>query len=123
MSSQKLNPYDELKICSDNYYANQTKENGKIVFNKAIELLQNQGTGLRPANHKIVNKSFSIPISRKNCFVIGIRYIKPNGTYTEDHFLFEEGETEIKKGNGKKKWLEKILPEYRRSHKLQISQN
>lgn len=120
---QKINPYEELKIFSDAYYANQTKENGKAVFAKAVELLQNQGTSLRPANHKIVNKTFSIPVSRKNCFVIGIRYIKPNGTHTEDHFLFEEGEVEIKKGSGKKKWLEKQLPEYKGSHKLQISQN
>lgn len=123
MPSQKLNPYDELKICSDNYYANQTNNNGKAVFTKAVELLQNQGTSLRPSNHKIVNKTFSIPISKKNCFVFGVRYMKPDGTYTEDHFLFEEGKTKIEKGSGKKKWLEKILPEYKGAHKLQISQN
>jgi hypothetical protein len=115
-----MNPYDVLKTYTDEYYSNQSKENGKAVFSKAIELLQNQDTSLRPGTHKIVDKTFSIPASKKNCFVLGIRYKKPNGTYTEDHFLFEEGETEIKKGNGKKKWLEKLLPEYKGSHKLQI---
>ena len=123
MQNQRLSPYDELKICSDEYYANQTKKNSRAVFAKAVELLQNQGIRLRPANHTIANKTFSIPISRENCFVIGVRYVKPDGTHTEDHFLFEEGETEIKKGSGKKKWLEELLSEYKGSHKLQISQN
>lgn len=117
-----MNPYTTLKNYTDAYYADQSEEKRKQVFTKAVELLRDQGVRLRP-NHQIVNKTFSIPKSKSNCFVIGIRYRKPNGIYTEDHFLFEEGKFEIRKGNGKKKWLEKLLPEYKGAHKLQITEN
>jgi hypothetical protein len=49
--------------------------------------------------------------------LIGLRYLKKDKTYTEDHFLFGKGHAITKFYQGK---AEKILPEYKGTHKLQI---
>ena len=64
--------------------------------------------------------TLSIPTSKGNSFVIGLRYIKNDGTYTEDHFLCEKEGVGLK---GEvityhpKRRLELALPEYTGTHK------
>lgn len=114
-----MTPYLKLKRASDKFYKNQTSINQSNVFKVAIQLLQDENIKLRP-NAQLVQKNFSIPQSITDCIVIGLRYQKEDMTFTEDHYLFEDGIDYIQKGNGKKKWLEKKLKEYSGAHKLQI---
>jgi len=59
----------------------------------------------------------SKPTSVENAFVIGLRYIKRDGTQTEDHFPFQEGRLVERhyKGTLEQKW-----PEYGGTHKQQV---
>ncbi|MCG2722726.1 MAG: hypothetical protein L6290_12055, partial [Thermodesulfovibrionales bacterium] len=66
--------------------------------------------------------NISIPTSIKNSYVIGLRYVKKDGTHTEDHYLIKreikENDKEIVYLRGQR--LEKLLIEYRGTHKQQI---
>ena len=55
---------------------------------------------------------------------MGIRYFKlKDKSMSEDHFLFERGNENVITGKGNKKWLEKLCPEYKGSHKARIELN
>jgi hypothetical protein len=102
--------YFEIKKISDEMYAG-TRDHFAPDMRKIIE---KYGSKLRPAPHLLHAMTFSIPTTIKNSFVVGVRYKKPNGVYTEDHFLFQ------KNGNMKvysKNELERVLPEYKGTHK------
>lgn len=86
---------------------------------KIISLLSSYGIRLRqPEGGKLKQVNLSIPDSVDGAFVIGLRYVKPDNTPTEDHYLCEKGA-----GQGEeivpfpKKKLEYKLPEYEGAHK------
>jgi hypothetical protein len=104
------NPYEEFKRITDKYYTNwQMPDIG--VF---IDLLDQYGIKLRQKDGELHEATFSVPKSRKDAIVLGMRYQKKDGTFSEDLFLFEKGKS-IK--NGYQGKLEKILPEYKDMHK------
>lgn len=111
-------PFEQLKSVTDLYYSSPTKENKRAVFAMAFLLLSAEN--IRPRNNKDnfhIDSTISIPKSKPECIVFGLRYKKLNhfSDYSEDHFIFEKSSLKIQKGKGK--WLEKLLPEYKGTHK------
>lgn len=110
--------YEELKAITDHQYE-VLEQTGKITLDfhqQIVDLLNKYGIKLRQKDGTNPKATFSIPTSRPDVFVIGIRYLKQDGTKTEDHFLFQKDQG-IERCYGKK--LENLLPEYKGSHKAQ----
>ncbi len=110
--------YDELKTIMDyQYFIREQSGHATPDFHDLIvNLLDSYGIKLRQRDGSNPIATVSIPTSRRQSFVVGLRYTKLDGTKTEDHFLFEFGNP-IRRCYGKK--LERLLPEYRGAHKLQ----
>ena len=81
-----------------------------------MDLLKEYGIKLRNKDGVFAYLTYSIPISKKDAIVLGLRYIKKDNTYTEDLFLFQKRSKIVKyyKGRG-----EEVMPEYKGTHKLQ----
>lgn len=79
-----------------------------------VDLLKKYKIKLRKKDGKLHEVTFSIPKSKKNSIVLGFRYEKKDGSFSEDLFLFQEGKEIVQGYRGK---LEKILPEYKGTHK------
>ncbi len=106
--------FDELKKITDEVYSG-----GRATWARdAIDILFRNGYKLRQDDGHLVEVNFSIPTSRKDVFVLGLRHTKRDRTFTEDHFLFEKGKS-ITYFSGRK--LEIFLKEYAGTHKKQIS--
>jgi hypothetical protein len=105
--------FDELKRITDEVYSGKREYWAKDV----LLLLGNNDIKLRQDDGKLCQVNFSIPISQKDSFVLGLRYVKRDNTFTEDHFLFEKNQP-IKYFSGLK--LEKLLTEYKGTHKKQL---
>jgi hypothetical protein len=95
--------FQELKQITDNVYLHLDRTGTIIPYGNAIKDL------LLKHEIKLRNKG------KKKAIVVGLRYIKNDGSKTEDLFLFEEGKDIVAGYKGR---LEKILPEYKGSHKL-----
>jgi hypothetical protein len=93
-------------------------ETGQKQFDTDIlVLLKDQGIRIREDDGDLKQLTLSKPTSVNSGFVIGLRYIKKDGSHTEDLFSVEQGQ-QIKsyyKGSLQKQW-----PEYRETHKQQI---
>lgn len=102
--------YEEFKSITDKYYTDWQMP----AINVFIELLDRGGIKLRNKDGILHEATFSVPKSIKDALVLGIRYEKKDSSFSEDHFLFRKGKP-IKKGY--KGELEKIIPEYKGTHK------
>ncbi len=105
--------FDELKKISDDVYSGKRIKWGE----DALKILFRNGFNLRKDDGVLVQINFSIPTSKENSFVLGLRYIKKDETFTEDHFLFEKNQPIRAYYRGK---LELLLKEYKGTHKEQI---
>ena len=104
------NSYEEFKAITDQYYTDWQMP--KIdVF---VKLLDRYGIELRNKDGDLREVTFSVPKSKKEALVLGVRYQKKDGTFSEDLFLFQKGNPIQKGYRGE---LEKILPEYKGTHK------
>lgn len=104
--------YFELKDYTDSVYAGKNVFSGESVLN----ILLKYGIHIRNKDGILHRVNVSIPKSKRNNIVVGLRYRKNNGTHTEDHFLFEEEKPIQKYYKGK---IEKVLFEYEGTHKAQ----
>lgn len=104
--------YKELKAITDSVYVGIKDKWAKDV----IGILQKYNVKPRQKDGQLYSVNISIPKSKSNCILVGLRYIKNDKTYTEDHFLFEENKSIVAFYKGK---LEKILGEYKGTHKQQ----
>ena len=104
------NSYCEIKKISDAIYSGV----GDSFAPGMRKVIEKYGTKIRPNPHIPWAMTFSIPTSLKNAFVVGIRYKKPDGTFTEDHILFQRRRN-IRVFS--KSELERLLPEYKGTHK------
>lgn len=105
--------YPELKSITDAIYSGK-----RIKFAKnVVEILSKHGIRLRQKDGKLHSVNISIPKSKTNTILVGLRYIKKDRTYTEDHFLFEQGRSITPFYKGK---VEKTLLEYKGTHKQQL---
>ncbi len=105
--------YLELKTVTDAVYAGTKEKWAKDV----VGILQKYNIKLRQKDGQLYSVNISIPSSKNNCILVGLRYIKKDKTYTEDHFLFEENKPIVAFYKGK---LEKVIEEYKGTHKQQI---
>lgn len=95
------------------------------IEREVLGLLSRQGIKIRQDDGELKQINLSIPTSTENAFVIGLRYIKRDGTYTEDHFLCQKDiEPSTKRLEIEPHYrgrLEFKLPEYRDTHKQQVA--
>jgi hypothetical protein len=93
------------------------------IFHEVVTLLGEKDIKLRQDDGELIQINISIPTSIKNSFVIGLRYVKKDRTHTEDPYLIKkeikETDKEIVYLRGRK--LEKLLTEYKGTHKQQIN--
>ncbi len=93
---------------------------GSSALLEIIPLFKDCGIRLRQNDDSLKQITLSIATTKENPYVVGLRYIKNNGTFTEDHFLCEIEGVGL---NGKeivhhpKRKLEYKLPEYKGTHK------
>ncbi len=89
-----------------------------------LDLLFRHGFKIRQHDGDLNQMTVSIPTSIDNTFVIGLRYVKADGTCTEDHFLCQQdaGMNGVPIGIEPqyKGRLEFRLPEYRGTHKQKV---
>lgn len=102
--------YLELKTITDKYYSDWKMPDCQIFIN----LLNKYGIKLRQKDGKFIEVNFSIPKIKKNSIVLGLRYQKKDSSYSEDLFVFQLDHKIVK---GTKSDMEKILPEYKNTHK------
>lgn len=107
------NPFNELKEITDSVYAGYETD----FANATLALLERNGIKIRQKDGSLCQVNISIPKSRSDSILVGFRYTKKDGSNTEDHFLFEKGHDIVPFYKGK---IEKILPEYKGTHKAQI---
>lgn len=96
---------------------------GAGELRRVIELLANHGIDLRKKDGTLIQVNLSIPTSREDCYVVGLRYLKKDKTHTEDHFLCERDSEELMREEIAyyvKRKLEYVLPEYENTHKQQV---
>lgn len=110
--------HDELKSIMDNQYAvrERTGRPTADFHDLIIDLLNRHGVRTRQDNGSNPIVTFSIPQTEPSSFVLGLRYTKRDGKKTEDHFLFRQGHP-LEYLRGKR--LERLMPEYQGTHKLQ----
>ncbi len=109
--------FGELKVFTDDYYAGKLQK--EEVFNQAYHQLSSREIKLRQDDGKNPKMTISVP-KIGNVLVVGIRYKKDNGRNTEDHFIFKPNEN-IYRCKGKE--LDKLYPEYKGSHTLQLDKS
>jgi len=90
----------------------------KNMETEILDLLKDQGIRTRQDEGVLRQITLSKPTSVNSAFAIGFRYVKRDGTQTEDLFPAERGQPiyGCYKGSLEKKW-----PEYRGTHKQQIT--
>ena len=85
-----------------------------------IPLLENNGVKLRQHDGILEQITLSKPTVKENYFVIGLRYIKNDSSFTEDHFSCEKGNTGLRGQEiiyHPKRKLENLIYEYKGTHK------
>jgi len=90
----------------------------KNMETEILDLLNDQGIRTRQDDGVLRQITLSKPTSVNSAFAIGLRYVKRDGTQTEDLFRVERGQPIVGcyKGSLEEKW-----PEYRGTHKQQIT--
>ena len=90
----------------------------KNMKTEVLDLLKDQGISIRRDDGELWQITLSKPTSVNSAYVIGLRYIKNDGTQTEDLVPVEKGRP-IKgsyKGSLEKRW-----PEYKETHKQTVT--
>jgi hypothetical protein len=82
-----------------------------------LELLLREGIKQRQDDGALKQINISKPTSIQDGYVVGLRYIKNDGTQTEDHFLFRKDQVIV---CCYRRDLENVLSEYRGTHKMQV---
>lgn len=109
----KDDSYGEIKHITDSIYSGSLEKPTAEIF---LKVLNKHGIKLRQKDGVFDHVTYSIPTSAKDCILIGLRYKKKDGTFTEDHFLFQK-DVSVRKFYKRK--IEKVLPEYTGAHKKQ----
>jgi hypothetical protein len=89
----------------------------KYMFEEILDLLKEQGKPIRQDDGELRQITLSKPKSVSSGFVIGLRYVKRDGTQAEDLCTVEKGRPIecYYKGRLQQKW-----PEYRGTHKQKV---
>lgn len=89
----------------------------KNMFEEILDLLQDQGKRIRQVDGELWQITLSKPNSVSSGFVIGLRYVKKDGTLTEDLCTVERGRPIECHYKGR---LQQQWPEYRETHKQEV---
>jgi len=89
------------------------------VVNEVERILVGHGIRLRQHDGDLVQVNFSLPRSPEVGLVLGLRYRKRDETLTEDHFLCSQQPSGLKIVTHYRGSLERVLSEYRGTHKEQ----
>ncbi len=106
--------YLELRTITDAVYAGKMELSD--AFKKAYALLNKYGIRLRDKDGQAPIMTLSP--ADDNTLVMGIRYLKDSGRTTEDHFIFRR-DADLYRCKGKE--IDKLLPNYKGSHELQLT--
>jgi len=91
---------------------------------EVMALLSRHSIQLRSDDGELKQVTISKPTTAENAFVVGMRYIKSDGTYTEDHFVCRKNDASslepVKIERYYKGKLERKFQEYKGMHKEQI---
>lgn len=87
------------------------------VESQVVGLLEDHGIRLRQHDGQLKQITLSKPTSVNSGFVIGLRYVKQDGTHTEDLFTSLPGQQVQHHYKGA---LQKQWPEYQGTHKQQV---
>jgi hypothetical protein len=83
-----------------------------------VEFLKQNDVNLRTKDGALCQVTVSKPTLVADTLVVGLRYLKNDKTYTEDLFEVHSGSNVEKHYKGR---LERVLPEYRDTHKQTVS--
>lgn len=113
--------YSELDRIWKAYISQEKKDFSGDVHN----ILSLQDIGLREDGSKLMQITISIPTKETDSYVVGLRYLKKDNTYTEDQYFCPQNkparylDKDIKLYPKNK--LEILLPEYKGTHKQQVT--
>jgi len=107
------NSYNQLKKITDEFYSDKRNKYAQDV----LILMSNYNIKPRQKDGALHSVNISIPKSKPDSILVGLRYIKQDKTCTEDAFLFEKGKSIERFYRGR---IEESLPEYKNTHKEQL---
>lgn len=107
--------YTELKQITDRVYGELAQGRRVRYRDEVVVLFERNGIRLRQRDGTLHDVTISIPTSVPDAIVVGLRYIKSDGTKTEDLFLFQQGNHIVTGYRGR---LERRVREYAGTHKL-----
>ena len=116
--SKQMSSYDDLKEILDEVNAGLANGEQIKYGERVLKLLEDLGKKVRSKDGALRYLNVSYPQSIPDSFLIGLRYVKKDGSLTEDHFLFRKN-MHIK--SFYKGTVEQELPEYKSTHKDQLS--
>lgn len=90
----------------------------KDIENELIDLLKDHGISLRQRDGHLKQISLTRPTIVNSGYVIGIRYVKRDGSQAEDMFTVRQGQRIQAHYRGS---LQKMLPEYDGTHHRQVN--
>ena len=105
--------YNDLKKITDNIYSGSVKK----WASKVLDILGGNKIKTRQRDGLLYSINLSISKSKGDCILVGLRQVKKDKLFTEDHFLFEINKPIMKFYKGK---LEKVFLEYKGVHKKQV---
>ncbi|MBI3374285.1 MAG: hypothetical protein HY017_21385 [Betaproteobacteria bacterium] len=107
------NAYAELEALWNRCTATGDRQ----VEAEVVDLLEGHGIRLRQRDGQLKQITLSTPTSVNSGFVIGLRYVKQDGSHTEDLFTVQPGQQiqPFYKGSLQKQW-----PEYQGTHERQV---
>lgn len=94
-----------------------TATGDRQIQTEVVDLLNDHGIRLRQRDGQLKQITLSKPTSINSGFVIGLRYVKQDGSHTEDLFTVQKGQQiqPFYKGTLEKQWRE-----YQETHKQQV---
>ena len=110
-----MDPFVELGAI----WETATGKKDVVVAGEVVDLLRRNDIGLRQDDGDLRQVTLSKPVSVSSGFVVGLRYIKRDGTLTEDLFTAVAEEHQIKswyKGSLQGRW-----PKYQGTHKQPVN--
>ena len=86
------------------------------AFEQVVDILAREGIQPRRDDGTLRQINLSVPTMRRDVIVAGLRYVKRDGTHTEDHFVFDLGSPSTVDRFYRAK-LEGVFSESRGAHK------
>jgi len=112
------NTHSTLEGVWNRYFAGERQ----TLASSTLCLLSALGIKIRTDDGELKQVTISKPTTIENAFVVGLRYLKNDATYTEDHFVCRKNRAPVLEPIERyyKGKLERKFKEYKDTHKEQI---